>query len=94
MLAKIFFYDNWSYNKNCMMIKVKVWAGAGKEKVIVKDDSRLEVFVKEPALSGLANRRVLELVVKHFEPKFNKAVIVSGAKTPFKTIKLLGQKEA
>lgn len=70
-----------------MYIKVKVSAGAKKEKFIKKSDDHFEISVREPAERNLANKRVLELVREYFTG-YNKAKIVGGHHSPSKIISL------
>ena len=71
-----------------MYIKVKVSAGAKKESFLKTAEDHCEVSVKEPAERGLANKRVVELVRKHFHV-YNKDVrIISGHQSPSKIISI------
>jgi len=71
-----------------MYIKIKVIAGAKKEKVIKKNDDHFEMSVKEPAERGLANKRVTELVREYFKVYNGDVRIVSGHHSPSKIISL------
>lgn len=61
-----------------MYIKVKATPGAKKESVLQKSTDTLEIKVREPAERNLANRRILELVARHFGVTTGKVRMVSG----------------
>ena len=69
-----------------MYIRVRVSAGAKKESFEANSGDSFLVSVKEPAEGNLANRRVLEIVAKHFiiEPK--QIRIISGHHSPGKIL--------
>ncbi|MFA6797651.1 MAG: DUF167 family protein, partial [Candidatus Paceibacterota bacterium] len=52
---------------NEMYIKLKVQAGAKKEKFEKISEDHFSVSVKEPAERGLANKRVVKLVREYFK---------------------------
>lgn len=60
------------------VIKLKVSAGAKTEKVEEMEDGSLKVRVTEAPEKGKANKRVLELVAKHFGAPISKVFLVSG----------------
>jgi len=47
-----------------MHVKVKVWPEAGKELVKKTADDRYEIFVRQPAQAGAANKRVQQLLAE------------------------------
>ncbi len=69
-----------------MYIKVKVQAGAKKEKITEKSDNRFEISVKEPAERNLANTRILEIIANIFEINIKSVRIISGHQSPSKII--------
>jgi len=69
-------------------IKLKVEAGAKKEKFVQKTKDHFDVAVKEPAERGLANKRVVELVREYFKVYTGDVRIVSGHHSPGKIISL------
>jgi uncharacterized protein (TIGR00251 family) len=71
-----------------MYIKLKVQAGAKKEKFVKKAKDHFDVSVKEPAERGLANARVIELVREYFQVYNSDVRIVSGHHSPGKIISL------
>jgi len=69
-----------------MYIKVKVEAGAKKEKITQVSDDHFEVSVREPAERNLANRRILALVAEFFKVPAGKVKLVSGHHSPGKIL--------
>ncbi len=69
-------------------IHVKVSAGEKKETFKKLKADHFVVSVKEPALRNLANRRVLELVEKHFGVLKGKARLISGHRSPSKIVRI------
>ncbi len=70
-----------------MLIKIKVFTDAKKEKIIKKSDDSFHIFVIEPAEKNLANKRILELVRKNFKG-YNKIIIIKGYHSSSKIISL------
>ena len=71
-----------------MYIKVKVTAGAKKEKFVKKTKDHFDVSVKEPAERNLANKKVVELVRDYFKVYNGEVRIVSGHHSPSKIINI------
>lgn len=65
-------------------IKVAVHAGA-KKQAIEEGKSRLELWVKEPAERGLANKRARILVAEHYGVSPKGVRLVKGHTEPNKT---------
>jgi len=63
-----------------MLIKVKVFPGSKKDEIIKKADDRFEIKVKEKAKSGLANKKVIEILSKYLNVSEEKLILVRGAK--------------
>ena len=61
-----------------MYIKVKVSPGSKKEIFEQVSDEQFKVSVKEPAKMNMANRRVVELVARHFCVLPGKVRIING----------------
>jgi uncharacterized protein (TIGR00251 family) len=70
-----------------MHIKVKVIAGAKKEKVFHKSKDALEIEIKEPAEEGMANKKVLQLLRKEFAG-YGTIKIIHGHHSPNKIISI------
>ncbi len=71
-----------------MYIKLKVQAGAKKEKFEKISEDHFSVSVKEPAKRCLANKRVVELVREYFRVYNGDVRIVSGHHSPGKIISI------
>ena len=71
-----------------MLIKIKVFPKAKKEKVLQIDKDKLNVWVKEAPKEGRANKRAIELVADFLKIPQNKIQIVKGRKTPNKIFKI------
>jgi hypothetical protein len=69
-----------------MYIKVKVTAGAKKEKLERISSDHFEVSVKEKAERNMANRRVIELIANFFEVPEGKIRIINGHHSPGKIL--------
>ncbi|OGG68794.1 hypothetical protein A3H77_00130 [Candidatus Kaiserbacteria bacterium RIFCSPLOWO2_02_FULL_56_11] len=72
-----------------MYIRVRVTAGARKESVIEVDSKRLEIAVKEKAKDNAANRRVVELVARHYRVPVKSVRITRGHTSPAKLLTIL-----
>jgi len=70
-----------------MYIKVKVTAGAKKEKVKEIWSARFEVSVKEKAERNMANRRIIEIFENHFKA-WKKVKIISGHQSRSKMLSI------
>ncbi|MDO8624350.1 MAG: DUF167 family protein [bacterium] len=69
-----------------MYIKASVHAGAKKEMFEKVSEDHFNISVKEPAKQNLANRRVCELVARHFKIPVAKVRIVNGHHSPSKLL--------
>ncbi|MEK7531100.1 MAG: DUF167 domain-containing protein [Patescibacteria group bacterium] len=69
-----------------MYVKVTVTPGAKRERVDVKSPTHLVISVKEPAKQNLANRRVIELIARHYAVTKNKVRMVSGHRSRNKVL--------
>jgi uncharacterized protein YggU (UPF0235/DUF167 family) len=67
-----------------MYIKVRVVAGASKEKVVKQSDDHFVISVKEKAKNNLANAQVLQIISDIYKTK--KVKIVSGHHSPGKLL--------
>lgn len=71
-----------------MLIKVKVVARAKKERV--EDFSGgIKVYVKEPAVEGKANKRLVEVLASHYGIRKKSISIVKGQACREKVIEIL-----
>ena len=73
------------YNKR-MYIKVRVIAGAKKEKVEKKTNDTYHISVKEKAERNMANRRVCEIMASLLGVPVKSVRLISGHQSPSKIL--------
>ncbi len=71
-----------------MYIRVRVSVGVKKEALTQGSEDSFLVSVKEPAEQNLANRRVLELIAKHYNIEPKQIRIISGHHSPGKILSI------
>ncbi|MEX0935206.1 MAG: DUF167 domain-containing protein [Candidatus Paceibacterota bacterium] len=71
-----------------MHIKVHVYPGASEERLVQTSEDSFDVFVREAAQDGRANKRVIECVRSFFSKngKTTNIRIVSGTRSPHKIL--------
>ena len=69
-----------------MYVRVRVTAGAKKERVVQTSSDHFDIMVKEPAAHNRANVRVCALVAEACGVAVNAVRIVSGHHAPTKII--------
>ncbi len=69
-----------------MLVKVRVTPNAREARVTKVDEANYEVKVDERATDGRANKRLLEILSKHFGVPKSRIVIVSGARSRDKVL--------
>lgn len=74
-----------------MLIKVKVHPKSKKLKITKKSQDKFEIFIKEPANRGLANKAVSALLAKYFKISKNKIRLIRGHKQRNKIIDIASQ---
>lgn len=67
-----------------MYVKVLVHPGAKKESFIKTAEVSFVVAVREKAERNMANRRVAELLARHYRVGIGKAHLISGHRSPRK----------
>tara|TARA_B100000745_G_scaffold58094_1_gene34437 strand:- start:27521 stop:27760 length:240 start_codon:yes stop_codon:yes gene_type:complete len=72
-----------------MLIKIKVFPGAKKEKFHQIGPYQFEAYIKEPAQRNLANIRMRELVAHHFGVPVSDVVIKAGHRARIKTVDMI-----
>ncbi|MCK4859133.1 MAG: DUF167 domain-containing protein [Candidatus Omnitrophica bacterium] len=70
------------------IVQVKVISNA-KRNEIKKEDEGFKVYLTAPPVEGKANKRLLEILAKHFSCKKSELKIIRGEKTRNKLIKKL-----
>lgn len=71
-----------------MYVKVRVIAGAKKEKIKQTSPDHFEVSVKEEAKQNMANGKVRELIAAHFGATLSAVRIISGHHSPGKILRV------
>lgn len=69
-----------------MYIKIKVTAGAKKEKLARISEDHFEISVREKAEHNMANSRVREIIGEFFDVPVGKTKIISGHHSPGKIL--------
>jgi hypothetical protein len=69
-------------------LKLKVHAGAKDNRLQQHGQERFEIWVKEPAEGGRANRAVLELLSRHLGVETGKLWLIKGAHSPAKIVQV------
>jgi len=69
-----------------LFLKIKVHADAKANRLVVKGMDRFEVWVREPAEAGRANKAVLDLVSAHLKVPVGRLWLIKGAQSPSKII--------
>lgn len=71
-----------------MLIHVKVTTDANKETLEKVRDTSFKISVKEPAKENRANRRMIEILTKHFNISASKIKIITGHHMPGKILEI------
>jgi len=70
-----------------MIFNVRVTARASKNHV-ERSDNDLKVYLTKPAVEGLANTQLIDLLSKHFKIKKYQVTIKSGQKSRHKLVQI------
>ncbi len=72
-----------------MLIRVRVTPNAKEVRITKTSEASFEVRVDEKAIGGRANKRLLEILSKHFNVPKSKILIVKGAKSRDKMVEII-----
>ncbi len=72
-----------------MLVKVRVTPNAKEVRISKTSEAGYEVKVDEKAVGGRANKRLLEILSKHFNVPKSKITIVKGAKSRDKMVEII-----
>lgn len=72
-----------------MYIRVKAFPDAGKEVVTELGEHRLQICVREPAADNRANKRIIELIARHYSIAPAAVHIISGHHRPNKLFQII-----
>lgn len=64
-----------------MYFKTKIYINSKKPKIIKKSEDSFEIYIKEKAERGLANRAVTAALAVHFKVSVGKVRLVKGARS-------------
>ena len=67
-------------------LRLKVHAKSREEKLTEKGADRFEIWVREPAEDGRANRAVLDLLASHLQIPAGRLWMIKGAHQPSKIV--------
>ncbi len=70
------------------MIEIKVIPNS-KKSVVIKENEKLKVYVKKPAVDNKANKEAIELLAEFFKVKKNNIKIIKGEKSRDKVIEII-----
>ncbi|MBP9669662.1 MAG: DUF167 domain-containing protein [Candidatus Pacebacteria bacterium] len=73
-----------------MRVRVKVTAGAHREKVVEHDAVTFDMYVKEPPQGGMANKRVMRLLAERFGVDLRAVRMETGYQSRNKTFSIHG----
>ena len=76
-----------------MYVKVSVKTGARQESFVAATPDHFEIAVREKPVQNMANRRVIELVARHFKVPASKIRIINGHHSPSKLLSVREEKE-
>jgi uncharacterized protein (TIGR00251 family) len=71
-----------------MLIQVRIKTGAKNESIIELDNKQLQIAVKESPENNAANRRVIELVARHYHVETRHVHITRGHTATSKHIEI------
>jgi uncharacterized protein (TIGR00251 family) len=71
-----------------MFIKVKVQAGAKKERITKKSEDSYYISVREKAERNQANKRIVEIVASLFHVSTKNVRIINGHQSPSKLLSI------
>jgi uncharacterized protein YggU (UPF0235/DUF167 family) len=69
-----------------MYIKVAVIVNSKKENFVQKNKDHFEISVKDKAENNMANKKVIELLAKHFDISTKSIRIINGHHHPHKLL--------
>lgn len=72
-----------------MHVKASVTAGAKRETFAGVSENHFRISVKESAQRNLANRRVIELIARHFAVPVGRVRIINGHHRPSKLLTVI-----
>lgn len=74
-----------------MIINATITTGTNEEEISKLDDGSFKVRMKEQPIKGLANKKTVEMIAKHFKVPLSMVRIKFGFKSRNKVIEILNQ---
>ena len=68
--------------------KLKVHPKSKHSKILAKSKDSYEIWIKEPAQRGLANKAAIALLAEELNIPFKKIILIKGASSPSKIVKV------
>ncbi|MEA3306293.1 MAG: DUF167 domain-containing protein [Elusimicrobiota bacterium] len=68
--------------------KIKVHPKSKCSKIFTKSKDTYEIWIKEPAERGLANKAAISLLAKELNVPAKKIMLIKGAASPSKIVKI------
>ena len=75
-----------------MLIKVKVFPAASRERIIKKKEDSFEIWVTEKPVAGMANKRVIKIFSFVFRVPEGKVRLIKGAREGNKIFEIYEKK--
>ncbi|OGR45438.1 MAG: hypothetical protein A2X28_11050 [Elusimicrobia bacterium GWA2_56_46] len=72
-----------------MFYKLKVHAGAKRDKLLRKGPDSFELWIKAPAERGLANAAAVRLLAAEIKIEPKRILLIKGAQSPAKIVKVI-----
>lgn len=72
-----------------MKLSIQVKPNARKDAVTIREDGSLLVSVNAPPVEGRANKKVIEILAKHFDRPKSSITITAGKKGKHKIVEIL-----
>ncbi len=68
--------------------KLKVHPKSKRPKILAKSKDAYEIWIKEPAERGLANKAAIAILAKELNIPAKKIMLIKGAASPSKIVKI------
>lgn len=69
-----------------MKVSVNINTKSKAEKITVVSDSEIDIKISTPPVDGKANKRVIEMLARHFGVSKSKVTVVGGLKSKKKLV--------
>ena len=69
-----------------MKIQIKVQPRSSREEILKINENSYKIYMHKPAVDGMANKHLIEMITTHFKTKKSKVRILNGMKSRNKII--------